>query len=377
MLQVILSPASGASFALRHPTFRDVLERLLRVLAEAPDGLASRRAQDLVADRLQLSTAEREQPCARRHAVALQAPNELGTRSLEACAALVDATRGVWKLTPKGIALVGAHATVPSCTSWPKPAGRFGSQPCYPSWFGRDRCAQCPAMHGTANARDWSVEVKVRAAVPDDDLPLDRIPMEVDAHRLRCRVLHADLQVRVHLDRPTTTREGAPSQPVPVGSFFVALNSFFPDTLRASLSPLVGNNEACVRRNLIRPASAARCLAVVSRTTSRASIDRVPSLFGDETAPACRLAREHSILCRELQPVSDQSCAARAVMPSGASARTRRSGSQSSRETMGKPWRPRGSGYVTSDVGQVGVELIAAPDLGRRPITPKPLRSLA
>lgn len=51
------------------PTFRDMIDPLLRVLAEAPDGLSSQRAQDLVADRLQLSTEDRDQrvPAARRY----------------------------------------------------------------------------------------------------------------------------------------------------------------------------------------------------------------------------------------------------------------------------------------------------------------------
>ena len=45
------------------PSFREMLDPLLRVLATVPDGLPVRQAQDLVADRLALSAEDRGSRC--------------------------------------------------------------------------------------------------------------------------------------------------------------------------------------------------------------------------------------------------------------------------------------------------------------------------
>jgi len=94
---------------MEFPSFRDMIEPLLRVLADAPDGLPSRCAQDLVADRIHLSADDR----------ALRVPS--GTQALfrhrinwahdRLKRAQLSSTprRGVWQLTPKGFELVRAR----------------------------------------------------------------------------------------------------------------------------------------------------------------------------------------------------------------------------------------------------------------------------
>jgi len=86
-----------------------MIEPLLRVLADAPDGISAKSAQDLVADRIQLSAEDR----------ALRVPG--GTQVLfrhrtnwahdRLKRALLSATprRGVWQLTTKGLELVRAR----------------------------------------------------------------------------------------------------------------------------------------------------------------------------------------------------------------------------------------------------------------------------
>jgi restriction system protein len=92
------------------PSFREMIEPLLRVLADAPDGLSARSAQDLVADRMQLSADDR----------ALRVPG--GTQVLfrhrtnwahdRLKRALLSSTprRGMWQLTAKGFELVRARS---------------------------------------------------------------------------------------------------------------------------------------------------------------------------------------------------------------------------------------------------------------------------
>ena len=91
------------------PSFRDMLDPLLRVLSDAPEGLLVRRAQDLVADRLGLTLEERE----------LRVPN--GTQflfrhrvnwahdRLKRSQLSMTPRRGVWQLTSKGADLVRNH----------------------------------------------------------------------------------------------------------------------------------------------------------------------------------------------------------------------------------------------------------------------------
>lgn len=92
------------------PTFRDMLEPLLRVLAEAPHGLPSRRAQDLVADRLQLTMEEREQRVPGGTQVLFRHRTNWAHDRLKRAQLSSTPRRGVWQLTAKGIELVRAHA---------------------------------------------------------------------------------------------------------------------------------------------------------------------------------------------------------------------------------------------------------------------------
>lgn len=92
------------------PTFRDMIEPLLRVLAEAPEGLSSRRAQDLVADRLLLSTEDRERRVPGGTQVLFRHRTNWAHDRLKRAQLSATPRRGVWQLTPKGLALVRAHA---------------------------------------------------------------------------------------------------------------------------------------------------------------------------------------------------------------------------------------------------------------------------
>lgn len=92
------------------PTFRDMIEPLLRVLAESPDGLSSRRAQDLVADRLKLSSDDRDQRVPGGTQVLFRHRTNWAHDRLKRAHLSSTPRRGVWQLTPKGVALVRAHA---------------------------------------------------------------------------------------------------------------------------------------------------------------------------------------------------------------------------------------------------------------------------
>lgn len=93
------------------PTFRDMIDPLLRVLAEAPDGLPSRRAQDLVADRLQLSAEDRDMRVPGGTQVLFRHRTNWAHDRLKRALLSTTPRRGVWKLTAKGVALVMGHAT--------------------------------------------------------------------------------------------------------------------------------------------------------------------------------------------------------------------------------------------------------------------------
>jgi restriction system protein len=92
------------------PTFRDMIEPLLRVLAEASDGLPSRRVQDLVADRLQLSAEDRDRRVPGGTQVLFRHRTNWAHDRLKRAQLSSTPRRGVWQLTPKGLALVRANA---------------------------------------------------------------------------------------------------------------------------------------------------------------------------------------------------------------------------------------------------------------------------
>lgn len=91
------------------PTFRDMIDPLLRVLAEAPDGLPSRRAQDLVADRLQLSADDRDRRLPGGTQVLFRHRTNWAHDRLKRAQLSTTPRRGVWQLSPRGLALVGGQ----------------------------------------------------------------------------------------------------------------------------------------------------------------------------------------------------------------------------------------------------------------------------
>lgn len=92
------------------PSFRDMIDPLLRVLAEAPNGLSSRRAQDLVADRLQLSANDRDQRVPGGTQVLFRHRTNWAHDRLKRAQLSSTPRRGVWQLTPKGVGWVRGHA---------------------------------------------------------------------------------------------------------------------------------------------------------------------------------------------------------------------------------------------------------------------------
>lgn len=91
------------------PAFREMIEPLLRVLADAPDGISARRAQDLVADRLQLSAAERELRVPSGTQVLFRHRTNWAHDRLKRAMLSSNPRRGVWQLTAKGFELVRAR----------------------------------------------------------------------------------------------------------------------------------------------------------------------------------------------------------------------------------------------------------------------------
>lgn len=92
------------------PTFRDMIEPLLRVLADAPDGLSARCAQDLVADRLQLSDADRALRVPGGTQVLFRHRTNWAHDRLKRSGLSSTPSRGLWRLTTRGIELVRAKA---------------------------------------------------------------------------------------------------------------------------------------------------------------------------------------------------------------------------------------------------------------------------
>jgi restriction system protein len=91
------------------PSFRGMLEPLLRVLAEAPDGLPSRRAQDLVADRIQLSADDRTLRVRGGTQVLFRHRTNWAHDRLKRAQLSSTPRRGLWQLTPKGFELARAQ----------------------------------------------------------------------------------------------------------------------------------------------------------------------------------------------------------------------------------------------------------------------------
>lgn len=91
------------------PSFREMIEPLLRVLADAPDGVTARRAQDLVADRLQLSAADRELRVPSGTQVLFRHRTNWAHDRLKRAMLSSNPRRGVWQLTAKGFELARAR----------------------------------------------------------------------------------------------------------------------------------------------------------------------------------------------------------------------------------------------------------------------------
>ncbi|KAB2911571.1 MAG: restriction endonuclease [Kofleriaceae bacterium] len=90
------------------PTFDEMIDPLLRVLASAPDGLDARTAQRAVADRLNLSDADRQMTIASGQALFANRAGWAHDR-LKRAELSASPKRGWWQLTEKGVAFVRQH----------------------------------------------------------------------------------------------------------------------------------------------------------------------------------------------------------------------------------------------------------------------------
>ncbi len=88
------------------PSFREMIEPLLRVLADAPEGLTARRVQDLVADRMLLSAEDRELRLPSGTQVLFRHRTNWAHDRLKRAMLSSTPRRGVWQLTTKGFDLV-------------------------------------------------------------------------------------------------------------------------------------------------------------------------------------------------------------------------------------------------------------------------------
>ena len=91
------------------PSFRDMIEPLLRILAEASEGLPARRAQDLVADHMQLPADDRARRVPSGTQVLFRHRTNWAHDRLKRAQLSSTPRRGVWHLTPKGFELVRAR----------------------------------------------------------------------------------------------------------------------------------------------------------------------------------------------------------------------------------------------------------------------------
>ena len=92
------------------PTFRDMIDPLLRVLADAPNGLSARSAQDLVADKLQLTDTDRSQRVPGGTQVLFRHRTNWAHDRLKRAGLSSTPRRGTWQLTTRGFDLVRSTA---------------------------------------------------------------------------------------------------------------------------------------------------------------------------------------------------------------------------------------------------------------------------
>ena len=90
------------------PTFDEMIEPLLRVLASAPDGLDARTAQRAVADRLNLSDADRQVTIASGQALFANRAGWAHDR-LKRAGLSSSPRRGWWQLTERGVVFARRH----------------------------------------------------------------------------------------------------------------------------------------------------------------------------------------------------------------------------------------------------------------------------
>jgi restriction system protein len=88
------------------PTFRDMLDPLLRVLAEAPEGMQARVAQDRVADLLGLGENERQLLVPGGTQRLYRHRTNWAHDRLKRASLSSSPTRGVWMITELGLELV-------------------------------------------------------------------------------------------------------------------------------------------------------------------------------------------------------------------------------------------------------------------------------
>jgi restriction system protein len=91
------------------PTFDEMLDPLLRVLADAPAGLEARVAQERVADRLQLSAADRAALLPSGTQAVFRNRAGWANDRLKRSHLSFMPRRGIWQLTSKGFDLVRSH----------------------------------------------------------------------------------------------------------------------------------------------------------------------------------------------------------------------------------------------------------------------------
>lgn len=91
------------------PSFHAMIDPLLRVLANEPNGLSARRAQDMVADMLQLTNDDKNLRLPSGTQLVFRHRTNWAHDRLKRAQLSSTPRRGVWQLTDAGLAHVRAH----------------------------------------------------------------------------------------------------------------------------------------------------------------------------------------------------------------------------------------------------------------------------
>jgi restriction system protein len=95
------------------PALREMVEPLLRVLAESPEGIPAKRAQDLVADRLALSAEDRSQRVAKGSQHLFRHRANWAHDRLKRAGLSSAPRKGVWRATKEGLELARSQDVAP------------------------------------------------------------------------------------------------------------------------------------------------------------------------------------------------------------------------------------------------------------------------